>query len=40
MYKKKISVNSTGHDHDASFCNTRSDFYMEKTAVNSFVFMK
>ena len=33
MYKKKqVIVNSMGHDFVMrAFCNTRSDFHMEKT---------
>ena len=34
MYKKKqVSVNRTGHDLHASFCNTRNNFHMEKTMI-------
>ena len=29
--KKSVSVNSTSHNHDQAFCNTHSDFHMEKT---------
>ena len=29
--KKSVSVNSTGHDLYASFCNTCGDFHMGKT---------
>ena len=29
--KKQISINSTGHDLDAIFCNSGCEFHMEKT---------
>ena len=31
--EKKVSVNSPSQDLDASFCNTRSDFHIEKTGI-------
>ena len=41
MYqKKKVSVYSTGHDLDASFFNTHSDFQMEKTEIAGPSFLK
>ena len=31
LRKNLVSVNSMGHNLDATFCNVCSDFYMEKT---------